>query len=84
MNNLNGKAINLYCVVPAEPDSNRFLAREQLATWQQAVLTSNPTALPEALTQSMSPLKRCAIIGGITGLLGALIGMFVLKRKAAA
>jgi hypothetical protein len=83
MNNVHGKAINLYCLVAAEPESNRALAREQLATWQQTVLASNPTAQPEVIEPSMTPMQRGAMIGTAAGLLGALIGLLVLKRKKA-
>lgn len=80
MNNVAGSAVNLYCSVPAEPESNRAWAREQVAKWQQAVLTSNPQPLAEPKKQS--PLPRGAIVGGVTGLLGALVGVAFLKSKS--
>ncbi len=81
MNNIAGSVVNLYCVVPAEPESNQVWAREQITNWQQAVQSSNPTPLPEAKAQAISPMKRGAIIGSITGLIGALIGMALLKNR---
>ncbi len=77
MNNVNGKIISLYCNAPAEPGANRTLAREELVTWQRAVLASNPATQSE----TMSTMRRGAIISGIAGLLGALIGMLLLKRN---
>ncbi|NCF94518.1 MAG: hypothetical protein GWQ05_26700 [Verrucomicrobiaceae bacterium] len=77
MNNVNGKIISLYCNAPAEPGANRTLAREELVTWQRAVLASNPATQSE----TMSTMRRGAIISGIAGQLGALIGMLLLKRN---
>ena len=83
INNVHGKVINLYCMVAAEPESNRALAREQLATWQQAVLGSNPAAQLGTGSSTVSFMKRGALVGAVVGLLWPIIGMFVGKGKKA-